>query len=208
MIETADRNVNGTPGLFEMVASGKVKDVKAALGTVDPYTFKDKAGNTLLHRAVYTRARPAITKVIIDAMEQVEVSNSDGDTPLGLAAANGNEKAVELLLAAGAKTDTQDSHGRTSLMKASDTGHAGIVEKLIKHGANVNATDLHGETALMVAACWGYSRVVRTLARGGASCDFRNKHGWSALMFAKDLGHHEVVKILQKYSNVGANRAS
>jgi ankyrin repeat protein len=201
MSEKVDFEANGNQDLFEMVTSGTAKQLNAALAVLDPLTCKDKEGNSLLHRAVSDGTRPSAVKLIIDVMGQVDVRNSNGETPLGLAAAVGNEKIVALLLAAGAKPDAQDKQGRTALIRAADVGHAGIVGLLLKHGANVDATDRHRETALMIASTWGYHKVVQVLVRGGATCDFPNGQGWTALMFATDLGHAEVVKILQKHSN-------
>src|SRR5208283_1428267 len=189
MVETMDCEANGNRDLRELVMSGKVKQVKAALAAFDPLTCKDEDGNTLLHRAVSDGARPSVIKVIIDVMGQVDVLNSNGETPLRLAAAVGNAKAAEVLLASGAKADAKDKYDRTPLMMAADSGHAGIVAMLIKHGADVNSADRHQETALMIASSWGYPKVVQTLARCGAVCDLPNKDGWTALTFAKDLGH-------------------
>jgi uncharacterized protein len=203
-----DFEANGNQDLFEMVTSGTAKQLKAALAAIDPLTCKDKEGNTLLHRVVSDGARPSVTKVIIDVMGQVDARNSNGETPLELAAAVGDEKTVRILLAAGAQPDAQDKQGRTALMRASDSGHAGIVAILIKHGADVNAADRHQETALMMASSWGYHKVVQTLALGGAACEFPNKHGWTALTFAEDFGHTEVVKILEKYSTGAPTQSS
>ena len=171
MSEKVDFEANGNQDLFEMVTSGTAKQLKAVLVAIDPLTYKDKEGNTLLHRAVSEGARPSVTKVIIDVMGQVNVRNSNGETPLGLAAAVGNKKIVEILLAAGAQPDAQDKQGQTALMRASDSGHAGVVAILIKHGADVNAADRHQETALMMACSWGYHKVVQALAHSGAACD-------------------------------------
>ena len=191
---------NRNEELLEIFTSGTVKQVKIALKAVDASTWRDKEGNSLLHRVASAGARPSVTKILIEGVGQVDVPNSKGETPLALAAAGGRIKIAEILLVAGARPDAQDNQGRTALMRASDSGHSGVAELLVRHGANVNASDRHNETALMIASAWGYPRIVRTLARCGAVCEFTNKDGWTAKAFAEDLGHTEIVKVLEKYS--------
>jgi len=55
-----------------------------------------------------------------------------------IAANNGHERAVELLLQRGAEVDLQDSDGWTALMCAADNGHERVVELLLRRGAKIN----------------------------------------------------------------------
>lgn len=201
MVKTTQGEARAHQELLEMVQSGKGKRLREALEEGDPLAFRDERGNTLLHKAISCRAGQSVMRLLIEATDLVDVPNSDGETPLALAAALGNTKTAKVLLAVGAKADAQDNQGRTPLMRAADAGHAGLVCVLIESGANVNAADKNGDTSLMMASSWGDHKVVRVLVRSGAACDFPGKGGWTAMNFAESFGHTEVVKILEKHAN-------
>ena len=55
-----------------------------------------------------------------------------------IAAKNGHERAVELLLQRGAEVDLQDSDSWSALMCAADNGHERMVELLLRRGAKIN----------------------------------------------------------------------
>lgn len=59
-------------------------------------------------------------------------------TPLMMAAASGNAKAVTALLQAGAKADSEDSTGRSALNWACERGHKAAAAPLTKAWSNPN----------------------------------------------------------------------
>ncbi|MEO0404420.1 MAG: ankyrin repeat domain-containing protein, partial [Bacteroidota bacterium] len=69
-------------------------------------------------------------------------------TPLGVAAQQGNTKMIDLLISLGADLNYTGPDGRTPLMNASLRGKALAVQELINKGANPNAKDQEGRTAL------------------------------------------------------------
>ena len=78
----------------------------------------------------------------LDPEEQamlIELLGSDdevsGFTVLMLAAGNGHERVVELLLRRGAKVNQQSSDGLTALTLAATQGHERVVDMLLRHGA-------------------------------------------------------------------------
>ncbi len=88
--------------------------------------------------------------------------------PLEIAAQEGDIKAVELLVKAGAKIDFLSSETkRTALTAAAQKNHPEVIELLLAHKANVNQKQQEGETALMAAAVSGPDTVA-ALLRGGA----------------------------------------
>lgn len=91
------------------------------------------------------RALLANDKSLIDARDK------DGSTPLHCAVWKGQQRVVELLLAAGADANAQnenDHWGTTPLHAAAHANQAAIAQLLIDHGADVNATDLEGRTPM------------------------------------------------------------
>ncbi|POM73926.1 Hypothetical protein PHPALM_9173 [Phytophthora palmivora] len=88
-----------------------------------------------------------------------------GDSLLHVAAWNGWEEHVRLLIEEGSDVNLVDcsaSH-RTPLHEACRAGHAPIVEQLLRSGARLNAVDSSGDSSLHVACRGGWTRVVRIL---------------------------------------------
>jgi len=136
-------------------------------------------GTTALHRAV--SANEPLTKIdaLIKAGADVNAANRYGVTPLSLAAANGNDRILDLLLTSGANPRAADaalSEGRTLLMLAARTGSAESIRQLAGRGVEVNAAETRtGSTALMWAALENRAEAVRALVAAGANVNARSK---------------------------------
>ncbi|MDA0336062.1 MAG: ankyrin repeat domain-containing protein, partial [bacterium] len=89
-------------------------------------------------------------------------------TPLIRAVGKGSDRAVSLLLAAGAQPDLADGTGRTALMVAAESGDEAAVQLLLAAGAAANARSRLGTTALSLAHSAGHTAVVALLQQAGA----------------------------------------
>ncbi|KIW48491.1 uncharacterized protein PV06_01070 [Exophiala oligosperma] len=127
--------------------------------------------------------------------------NTDGRTPLHLAAASSQSPVVELLCKHFPQTvNRPDYQGQTPLHLASCSQGAAIVPSyadqnsrpttrtgednntidiLIAYGADVNARDDQGNTCLHNATAWGNLKAVRALMQAGADPLRKNKAGWT-----------------------------
>ncbi len=111
-----------------------------------------------------------MAEALLDAGARSNTVDEYGETPLTLAAANGDAALVQRLLAAGAKANTARWNGETALMIAAGAGSVDAVRQLALHGADVNAADpRRGQTALMWAAAEGHADVARVLLEIGAN---------------------------------------
>ncbi len=81
----------------------------------------------------------------------IDSQGYNGVTALNWAACNGNDEAVEALIAKGADVNRPGADGRTPLMNAVEKGSSQIVEILIKAGAKIDAKSSRDITAPMLA---------------------------------------------------------
>ena len=71
-----------------------------------------------------------MVKTILLSTRRPNVQNSDGDTPLCVAAARGHEKVVEVLMELDADQNISNNLGDTPLDIALEHGHGSIVKLL------------------------------------------------------------------------------
>lgn len=79
----------------------------------------------------------------------IHARDNNGETPLYVAAMEGNHYALKILLTLGADPNDADTDGRTPLMLAKD---AKTLEILLKVGADQEIKDNEGETAMVYHA--------------------------------------------------------
>ncbi|KAF4045101.1 Ankyrin repeats (3 copies) [Phytophthora infestans] len=105
-----------------------------------------------------------------------------GDSLLHIAAWNGREQHVALLVDEGADVnliDSSTSH-RTPLHEACRAGHVSVVVMLLRAGARLNAVDVSGDSPLHVACRQGWTRVVRILLMAANDLgDERDTRAWT-----------------------------
>ena len=85
--------------------------------------------------------------------------DSQGDTPLHVAAQEGHMPVVRLLLEAGALVTPANTSDETAMHVAAWAGHVDVVEALLAAGAPVNCRGPDGETPLLLAADGGHCDV-------------------------------------------------
>jgi ankyrin repeat protein len=146
-------------------------------------------------------------RALISAGADMNVKDSEGWTPLMVAALKGHAKTVVLLLSHGAHIETKNNSGWTALRFASSVGDTEMMTLLIGYGADVNSRDDHRQTILMQAAEDGNISSVRELLEAGADKEARNLAHESALSIALHNGHAEIVQLLKKSSSSPIKKA-
>ena len=119
-------------------------------------------------------------------------------TPLHVAARNGNQRIVNFLIRLRANLNLRNKDGYTPLHLAARYDHQPIVETLIRSGAYINLRNNHGWTPLHLAAKNNHQAVVETLIRAGADPTLKDYNGYSPLHVAARYGHREVVELIKR----------
>jgi ankyrin repeat protein len=141
---------------------------------------------------------PQIFQLLLEACPATETKDSNGNTPLAIAASNESCQIAQLefLLKAGAYIDASNRVGQTPLMLAAANGHASAVKYLLEHKANANHCDQFGFTPLLRAVSSGNTQAVAYLLDHGASVHQIANNGLGALHICCEEGHSSIVPLL------------
>lgn len=205
-VDKADRE--GRTPLIAAAFMGHREAVEILLDAGAEVDLADSDGRTALSVAALCtpggggRGYGEVVSLLLERRADPAHRDRDGMTPLLLAAYEGHEEALELLLEAGADVDeTAGSQlstvaGVTPLLAAASMGHAGTVNRVLFWGAAVDAIDGEGRTALCLAASHGSLEVVRALLDRGLDENHKDDLGWTPLHASACEGHRAVCAAL------------
>lgn len=156
--------------------------------------------DTDIRFSLSSQQRPALclcvennAKDIVELMVSLGCSINQGDsqglTPLHIAATYGYSSLAALLLKAKANNEARTIQGKIPLHLASMHGRTEMVELLLSFGADIDAVDSDGQTALHLACIYNQTDVVITLLRCQADASILDNRGNSALHHAVGQGH-------------------
>ena len=171
-----------------------------AMAQVAP-SRSEVAQYTGLHAAAHSGDLDEMVS-LIKAGADVETRDSNGRTPLLVAAFASQDEAVSVLAKAGADMNALDHSAYDCVTIASVANDVEMVELALTLGNSAgNITSPYDGTALIAAAHLGHVEVVQQLINGKAPLDHINNLGWTALIEAVVLGngganHIETVRAL------------
>jgi uncharacterized protein len=118
-------------------------------------------------------------------------------TAIFAAAARGDAKQIETLVARGERVDVRDAYGRTPLHVAAYGGHHEAMRMLVRTGADPNALENDCYDIVTIAAVANdISTLKVSLAIGGSAKNITSRYDGTALIAAAHLGYTEAVRIL------------
>jgi len=126
-------------------------------------------------------AKPQTAGAISQTIKAEPPTAKAPDTPLWVAAKQGEIEAVKQHIAAGTNVNAKIEDGRTPLHFAALKGHKEIAELLMAEGANVNAKDDDLWTPLYSAARRGHREIAELLIAAGADVNAKNENGKTIL---------------------------
>jgi ankyrin repeat protein len=148
----------------------------------------------------FAAARSNSPETIREAAESGADPNAhtswDYNTPLHIAAIDGNMRAVNALLAAKASPNEIDEDGRTPLLMACHRVNTQAVVAILKAGADPDIMDRQGQTAVMFAVNRGDLEAVKALIASGADVNAQRADKWTPLHFASREGYLDIARAL------------
>ena len=162
---------------------------------------------TGVHLAAYFGLRE-MTLALLKNRHQPDIKDSKGRTPLLMAAENGREAVVRLLVErADVEADSKDDYGQTPLLTAAENGREAVVRLLVgRADVKTDLKDNSGQTPLLKAALYGQEAVVRLLVeRPDVEADLKDNYGQTPLSGAAENGREAVVRLLVERADVEAD---
>ncbi|KAM6973393.1 kinase D-interacting substrate of 220 kDa B isoform 2-T2 [Aplochiton taeniatus] len=141
---------------------------------------------------------PAI-KAHLDKFREVDGRSDNGQTPLMVAAEQGNLEIVQEFIRRGANVNLDDVDCWTALIAAAKEGHVEVVEELLENNANLEHRDMGGWSALMWAAYKGCTAVAQLLLDKGANPNITGQYSVYPIIWAAGRGHGEIVHLLLQH---------
>jgi ankyrin repeat protein len=157
---------------------------------------QDILGATPLHWAA-RRGDLEATAALLRAGAKIELSTSEGMTPLFSALTNPQATCVDILLEAGANVNAEGVDGRRSVHYACERNHLVALQKMHLAGADLDhKSTIEQLTPLVIAAYFGRSSIVQYLIQNGASLDAADKWGVVAVHRAVRSSRIDVLRLL------------
>ncbi|MGN0821159.1 MAG: ankyrin repeat domain-containing protein [Akkermansia sp.] len=184
---------------YDRANTASLKDLleKTALRKIIAEQLHTNTPDALLLESA-KEGKDKIAEILIDERgANPETKDKMGNTPLILAAYEGHEAVVRLLLEKGANIEAKNKLHNTPLILAAWEGHEAAVRLLLEKGANIEATQNEtGNTPLIWAAAKGRESVVQLLLDEGADIEAKDNYGSTPLIRAAGNGHEAVVRLL------------
>ena len=142
-----------------------------------------------------------LSSILADKDVQIDSPNSSAVTALFLAAKEGHDECLRLLLEAGACVNGIGVQNALSpLWVATHAGHKNCVERLVAAGANLNTK--FPETPLYIASREGKADCLKILIEAGSCVNVRNNRGQNPLHIACSEVHESCVELLVSTYNL------
>jgi ankyrin repeat protein len=188
---TFAQTVNQIEDFAKAVKFDDVSEVQSLIkGGLSPNTL-DIKGNPMLIVSIREKSFKISDLLLSNKAIDVNLMNKSGETPLMIAAIEGELSLVQTLIIKH-KAEVNKT-GWTPLHYASSTGKLNVAEFLVANGAQVNALSPNETTPLMMSVSSGNEYLIKFLLDKGADLRMRNQEGLSAIDIA-DLFNKDAIR--------------
>jgi uncharacterized protein len=145
----------------------------------------------------------ARVKELIQQGGNINASDTNGDTPLVMAAYEGCTEIVKLLLEAGADVTVVDPGMKaTALHAAAYAGRTEVAKLLIAYQIDIDKQGpYNGYTALHDALWQNHIETAKVIIEAGANLTLKSHDGQTPLEFARARKQGEIVALLEQKMN-------
>lgn len=189
-------DINHTTALMHATNSGHLKTVKYLYGITKESEETSQTGDTLLHFAAACKLHDTdVLKFWLDKGLRINQKNYSFETPLHVAAREGNLNAVKLLVERGADVNQRNWNFATPLVVSSGK-KSDIALFLISKGADVNLLDMKHNTSLSYACIHGNKQLAIALLKAGADPNHKGAHNETPIIKAVKTRHYQLIPAL------------
>lgn len=148
-----------------------------------------------LHVAA-TKGSLVMTRILVKNGADLEVTDTQGHTPLLKALIARNTIVAEYLFKSGARLDPNAALHETARLGSADRDVIGF---LLRQGATLDNIDADGNTPLHSAVLNDQRVVAKYLVARGASLDIRNRAGMTPLALAIGRKNRDIERLLRQF---------
>tara|TARA_Y100000389_G_scaffold203131_1_gene250578 strand:- start:1957 stop:3501 length:1545 start_codon:yes stop_codon:yes gene_type:complete len=152
-------------------------------------------GNTVLHEVVAFKARNCTNFIINSDNLELDSKNKDGNTPIHMAALQGNSTLVFRLIQLGSRVDITNNVGDNVLHSAVRSNNTATVTVVLSQNGSVMTQNILGETALHTAVMSPNKNleIIRLLVNMGSD------------LLTVNNNNHTLIKSLELFDNTKEN---
>ena len=148
--------------LLDAIKDGDAQMLGLLMAMSDSMPAKEK------EHALFAAVRTGnldLVNILLNAKVNPKATDSQGNTLVKVAAENGADKIMSLLIEKGCPVNKRNSTGSAAVHYSAKYGHTECTRELIKAGANLNYQDSGKNTPLLHAAknCYYTAKVIRIL---------------------------------------------
>ncbi len=197
-----DASIDATPynsnrtSLMAAVENGHVEVAEFLIRKGADLTITDFRERGLMHKAALSGVWEMCDLLIYYDMPADPV-DIEKRTPLMLAAFDGFDASIRVLLANGADVNHRDVNLNTALHMAAQNGHVKVIAELLKAGADTEAKNEEGYTPLDLAVMYGRLESSKQLRESGAQINDSIRPAFNQLTLAKKSGNRKLVRYLK-----------
>lgn len=167
--------------------SGRIKAALEQGARINNFTAEDTAFSLALKNG-----HEAISRILLSAGSDWDIGFSKGQSSaLIVAADQGFDDIVKMLIVRSAPLEQKDENGYTALAKCAKNGHLTTLKILINAGAKVDVQP-EGRSVLMHVVEKNNMLLSQLLIAAGADLDFSDSEGDTALKIARRNGFYDL----------------